>query len=52
MKQWWTDKTIAEYNKRTSCFVEQYNNYYVQEISEYVSIPNGLDCHLMTRIRH
>lgn len=38
MKQWWTNEAIAEYNTRASCFIKQYNNYYVEEISGYVSI--------------
>ncbi|KAJ6635091.1 Endothelin-converting enzyme like, partial [Pseudolycoriella hygida] len=36
-KQWWTNKTIHEYVNRTSCFINQYNGYYLPEISEYIN---------------
>lgn len=36
--QWWSNATINEYVDRTSCFVKQYGNYYLPEVSEYVSV--------------
>ncbi|XP_055715890.1 endothelin-converting enzyme 2 [Phlebotomus papatasi] len=37
IRQWWTNKTIDEYENRTSCFVKFYNNYYLPEVSEYIN---------------
>lgn len=34
--QWWTNKTIMEYEKRTQCFVDQYNHYHLQDIHDKV----------------
>lgn len=43
MRQWWTNRTIAEYINRTECFIKQYNSYYIQEIDDYVTFPS-VDC--------
>ncbi|KAG4074705.1 hypothetical protein HA402_008803 [Bradysia odoriphaga] len=37
LRQWWTNKTIHEYVNRTGCFINQYNGYYLPEISEYIN---------------
>ncbi|XP_055908210.1 neprilysin-1-like, partial [Eupeodes corollae] len=36
MRQWWSNKTIDEYINRTQCFVEQYSQYQLLDIGEYV----------------
>ena len=28
--QWWTDNSIAEFEERTQCFVDQYDQYSLQ----------------------
>lgn len=38
MRQWWTNKTVEEYINRTYCFINQYNEYFIPEISENVGI--------------
>lgn len=40
MRQWWTNRTIAEYINRTECFIKQYSSYYIKEIDEYVSFTS------------
>ncbi|XP_012262898.2 neprilysin-4-like [Athalia rosae] len=32
-KQWWSDKTIKNFQKRAQCFIDQFNNYTIEEIS-------------------
>lgn len=40
MRQWWTNRTIAEYINRTKCFIDQYDSYYIEEVDDYVmSLP-------------
>ncbi|XP_075237459.1 neprilysin-11-like isoform X2 [Lycorma delicatula] len=45
LAQWWTEKTIASHYNRSKCFIEQYSNFVVPELSnlllETVKI-NGL----------
>ncbi|XP_055851362.1 endothelin-converting enzyme 2 isoform X2 [Episyrphus balteatus] len=36
MRQWWSNNTIQEYINRTECFVEQYGQYQLPDIGEYV----------------
>ncbi|KAH8306406.1 hypothetical protein KR018_010737 [Drosophila ironensis] len=36
MVEWWSNHTIEEYINRTECFVEQYSNYLLTDIDEYV----------------
>lgn len=36
--KWWSDETLAEFTKRAECFIEQYGQYYIDEIGVYVSI--------------
>lgn len=45
MRQWWTNRTIAEYINRTKCFIEQYDSYYIEEVDDYViSLPSIDSC--------
>lgn len=39
MRQWWTNRTVAEYVNRTGCFTKQYSEYYVKEVEDNVSAP-------------
>ncbi|KAK7072076.1 hypothetical protein SK128_024308 [Halocaridina rubra] len=32
--QWWSDETIAAYNERAQCFIDQYDNYFPPELPE------------------
>lgn len=36
MRQWWSNQTIKEYINRTTCFIKQYSDYYLPEVSDYV----------------
>lgn len=36
MRQWWTNRTIAEYINRTKCFIDQYDSYYIPEVDDHV----------------
>uniref|UniRef100_A0A1I8P4T7 Peptidase M13 N-terminal domain-containing protein n=1 Tax=Stomoxys calcitrans TaxID=35570 RepID=A0A1I8P4T7_STOCA len=36
MVQWWSNETINEYVNRTECFIEQYKNFYLEDIDEYI----------------
>ncbi|XP_022173800.1 endothelin-converting enzyme homolog isoform X2 [Myzus persicae] len=40
---WWTNKTIAEYEKRTDCFIHHYGSYLVPDIEEKISGKMTLD---------
>ena len=33
MKQWWNNRTIAEFRKAAECIVQQYSNYTLDEIN-------------------
>lgn len=37
MVQWWNNQSIAEYENRTKCFIEQYNSFELPEINKTVS---------------
>ncbi|XP_023315896.1 membrane metallo-endopeptidase-like 1, partial [Trichogramma pretiosum] len=37
LKQWWSNETIARYTTKATCFVEQYDDYYLPEIDKYVN---------------
>lgn len=39
IRQWWTMQTTADFINRTECFVEQYDNYHIEEIDGNVSCP-------------
>ncbi|KAL1131468.1 hypothetical protein AAG570_011085, partial [Ranatra chinensis] len=36
LKVWWTNSSIGQYNERTQCYVEEYNNYYMHSINKTV----------------
>ncbi|KAK7866898.1 hypothetical protein R5R35_001640 [Gryllus longicercus] len=42
LKQWWTESTLQEYEKRVQCIVEQYNKYEVPQIGENFTV-NGVN---------
>lgn len=42
LKQWWTETTLQEYEKRVRCIVEQYNQYEVPQIGENFTV-NGVN---------
>ncbi|XP_067011967.2 neprilysin-11 [Anabrus simplex] len=33
LRQWWSNKTIAEYVNRTDCFIKQYSSYKLPEVN-------------------
>lgn len=37
MRPWWSNATVAEYQKRTDCFVKQYGDYFLPEVDMNVS---------------
>lgn len=36
MRQWLSNCSIAEFQNRTQCFIDQYNSYYIKEINKNV----------------
>jgi predicted metalloendopeptidase len=36
MRQWWTNSTVEEYVNRSTCFIEQYSSYRLEEIDGWV----------------
>ncbi|XP_050462016.1 endothelin-converting enzyme homolog [Cataglyphis hispanica] len=42
-REWWTNKTISEYTKRTQCFINHYNTYYENEINAHIDGELTLD---------
>jgi len=36
MRQWWTNATVDEYVNRSACFIDQYSNYRLVEIDDWV----------------
>ncbi|XP_049862497.1 neprilysin-4-like isoform X1 [Schistocerca gregaria] len=42
LKQWWTDTTLTEYEKRVKCIVDQYSHYQVNEIGDNFTV-NGIN---------
>ncbi|XP_025196930.1 membrane metallo-endopeptidase-like 1 isoform X2 [Melanaphis sacchari] len=40
---WWTNQTIAEYEKRSECFIHHYESYLVPEIEEKINGKLTLD---------
>ncbi|MBS2022096.1 MAG: M13 family metallopeptidase [Deltaproteobacteria bacterium] len=41
LKNWWTEKSKAEYDKRTACVVSQYDNYVAVEDEQGKAMLNG-----------
>ena len=39
LKDWWTNRTSAEFNKRAQCFIDEYSNF-------TVTMPNGTALHV------
>uniref|UniRef100_V5GXP8 Neprilysin-2 n=1 Tax=Anoplophora glabripennis TaxID=217634 RepID=V5GXP8_ANOGL len=37
LQQWWSNETRAAFKQRMQCFVDQYNQYYIPEIDDYVN---------------
>ena len=37
LESWWTQETVDAFNQATTCFKDQYSQYYVSEIQTYVS---------------
>lgn len=37
-KRWWSNHTLQEYDKRSSCLVKQYSKYYLAEAKGFVRI--------------
>lgn len=33
---WWTSETTQAFSQKISCFVNQYSQYYVEEVDSYV----------------
>jgi membrane metallo-endopeptidase-like protein 1 len=36
LKQWWNNRTIAEFRQAAQCIVDQYSNYTLKEINLYI----------------
>ena len=36
---WWDDATLERFMERASCFVSQYNHYFISEVNVSVSVP-------------
>ncbi|CAL1540751.1 unnamed protein product [Lymnaea stagnalis] len=37
MKQWWDDNTIEAFRDKAQCFIEQYSQYKLEQINEYMN---------------
>lgn len=37
MRNWWSPKSLERFNKRTSCMVNQYSNFFWEKAGEFVS---------------
>ncbi|RZF47629.1 hypothetical protein LSTR_LSTR017068, partial [Laodelphax striatellus] len=37
VNQWWTNKTIDKYTERISCFIKQYDDYWIDDAEEYLN---------------
>eukprot|EP00094_Tigriopus_californicus_P009374 TCALIF_09039-PA protein Name:"Similar to ECE1 Endothelin-converting enzyme 1 (Bos taurus)" AED:0.18 eAED:0.18 QI:17/0/0/0.68/0.73/0.75/16/0/656 len=40
IKQWWSDETINAFADQVQCYIDQYDNYYLEELGEDVHV-NG-----------
>ena len=34
IKQWWTNQTIEKYRNKSQCYVDQYSDYYEEEVKK------------------
>lgn len=37
MMQWWNNATIEAFRKRAECIIDQYSNYWIQEVKQYMN---------------
>ncbi|XP_059174583.1 neprilysin-1-like isoform X2 [Physella acuta] len=37
IKQWWDNRTIDAFRQRAQCFIDQYSNFKLEQINEYMS---------------
>ncbi|ORX79660.1 zincin [Anaeromyces robustus] len=42
INNWWTYSTAKEYDNLTQCFIDQYNNYYIEDLNGNKYYVNGL----------
>ena len=35
---WWNDQTIANFEAKAQCYIDQYNNYYLPELGSDVHV--------------
>nr|CAD7439516.1 unnamed protein product [Timema bartmani] len=42
LKQWWTEKTLVEYEQRVQCIVQQYSHYHVTQLGDNFTV-NGIN---------
>ena len=40
LKQWWTEATVSEYERRVQCIVEQYSQYSVSELGDNFTVSH------------
>jgi len=40
LKQWWTEATVREYERRVQCIVEQYSQYNVSELGNNFTVSH------------
>lgn len=40
LKQWWTEATVHEYERRVQCIVEQYSQYSVSELGDNFTVSH------------
>ena len=40
LKQWWTETTMREYERRMQCIVEQYSQYRVSELGDNFTVSH------------
>jgi predicted metalloendopeptidase len=42
LKQWWTEATAREYERRVQCIVEQYSQYSVSELGDNFTVSHHI----------
>jgi len=40
-RNWWSDESLSEFNKLSECFVDQYNNYFLEDSKGNKHFVNG-----------